>query len=168
MTAKKFKNKRKGNRYDTDLEIQFFASFDMRTRIDYQLKRAVKQAVGLNKPASGISKNISVEGLRFCTEQPLQKGDTLLLDLFVPSAQTPVPMEGQVRWTRPDSLSSQDGPQRYEVGVKLLSVRGEEVEKTVFFDEIHKIMWSNVLEAVFVGFEDALKQRRPLGDELQD
>jgi hypothetical protein len=64
-----------------------------------------------------------------------------------------------VKWSQ--LFQSESGERKYETGVKVLSVRNEAVERSIFFDKVHQIFWSNVLEAVFSSFKTlAIKRKR--------
>ncbi|MCK5581236.1 MAG: PilZ domain-containing protein [Candidatus Omnitrophica bacterium] len=150
---------RKHARYDTEIEVKFFVSFDLDTRIDFRIQEEKKEG-DMTHQYHAIGKNVSAEGLSFHCGRNLKKGDILLLDVFVPSDKDPVRMIGQVRWSSLCKSEKIASVQRYETGVKLLAVNGEDVEKTVFLDEINKIMWSNVLESVFGRFKHSMFARK--------
>lgn len=152
------RERRKSERFVTDLDIQFHVSFDIETKIDY---RVLKSTAG--KPPDNyfpaVGRNVSVEGLCFVSDKLLNGGDHLSLNVFVPSSNEPILMEGQVKWSQPCSAETAGG--KYETGVKISSVRGESVERSIFIDKVHNILWSNVLETVFSSFKTlVIKQQR--------
>ncbi|MDP2654371.1 MAG: PilZ domain-containing protein [Candidatus Omnitrophota bacterium] len=155
-------DRRRFERYETDLKIDFYVNFDIRTRIDYRIKASGKEQPSSAKYGA-LSKNISVEGLCFTCSSALQKEDVLLLEVFLPSATEPIAMEGVVKWVRPAPVAA-GAAAEFETGVKVLTVNGEDVEGSVHLDKVHKVIWSIVLESVFGDFKHlALKRRRDSG-----
>ena len=158
MSPKDFKEKRKYDRYETDVKIDFYVSFDVRTKIDFRVKDP-KQGTLSSQKYSAISKNISAEGISFLAEKDLAKEDQLVLDVFIPTANRPIRMEGAVRWCR--AIPVQGKVKSFEVGLKLVSVNGNLVEKSISMDPVHRVIWSIVLESVFGSFKHlALKDRK--------
>ncbi|MFA5260041.1 MAG: PilZ domain-containing protein [Candidatus Omnitrophota bacterium] len=147
--------RRKAPRYDTDAKIQFYVNFDVRTRVDYRVKKDGEEQFSEQKH-TGISKNVSVEGFCFSSDVVLKKSDGLYMEVFVPQSDTPIVMEGTVQWCRP---AGEKQPARFETGVKVRDVNGESVANTVFFDNIHKLLWSNLLDSVFSSFKELSKVR---------
>ena len=159
MPQKKFNEKRRYDRYETDVKIDFYVSFDVQTKIDFRVKDPQKGNLSPRK-YSAISNNISAEGLSFSSAKLLKKGDGLVLDVFIPSADLPIVMEGVVRWCRKLS-SSPERTQIYESGIKLLNVNGNSVEKSIFQDPSTQVTWSVVLDSVFGNFKHlVLKDRK--------
>ncbi len=166
MPQKKTNDKRKYDRYETDVKIDFYVSFDVQTKIDFRVKDPQK---GIPSPEkySAISKNVSVEGLSFISTKELSKDDVLWLDVFIPTARQPIRMEGVVRWCREFiSKNKKDKIKSFESGVKLVKVDGNPVEKSIVTDPIHHITWSVVLEAVFGKFKHmVLKDRKKFSSQ---
>ena len=160
MPQKKFKEKRLYDRYETDVKIDFYVNFDIRTKIDFRVKDPQQQGKLSPQKYSAISNNISAEGLSFNSEKLLEKGDSLVLDVFIPSANQPISMEGMVRWCR-KLPSTPERIQMFESGIKLVNVNGNSVEKSIFEDPSTHIVWSAVLESVFGNFKHlVLKDRK--------
>ncbi len=153
--------KRKYDRYETDVKIQFYVNFNIHTKINYRIKDKNKILFS-KKKYSAISKNVNVEGLCLTSERLLKKEDALLMEVYIPSSQQPILMEGQVRWSQPvDQRSSRK--KLYDTGVRLITVNGESVEKSIFIDPVHHITWSIVLESIYGGFKHlVLKKKRSL------
>jgi hypothetical protein len=150
--------RRKYERYETDVKVQFYVTFDLETKIHFKVKEKDKGAFSPEK-YSAVSKNISVEGICFMTEKRLSKGDLLALEVYVPSSTHAIHMQGEVRWC----VQEKGKRDVYETGVKILTVEGERVEKTIVFDEVHNIMWSAVLDLVFSSFKQlSLKRKQGL------
>jgi hypothetical protein len=152
--------RRQHPRYDTNINIQFKVAFDITTKIDYQIIQPSRGEL-LPEKYSGISKNISVEGIGFQTDRKLKKGDILILDVYAPNVNEPIRMEGAVRWCQPMSREG-DKPEHYETGVKISRVQGEPVDKTIYWDKLHNILWSNVLESVFSSFKESMIKRKQI------
>ncbi|HPB67947.1 MAG: PilZ domain-containing protein [Candidatus Omnitrophica bacterium] len=144
--------RRKSPRYETDAKIQFYVNFDVHTRVDYRVKKEGEGQFSKQKH-TGISKNVSVEGFCFSSDVGLKKSDGLYMEVFVPQSTKPIVMEGTVQWCRPA------GDARFDTGVKVRDVNGESVANTIFFDNIHKLLWSNLLDAVFSSFKELSKAR---------
>ncbi len=152
MTKFEKEERRRHERYDTDLKIAFSVNFELETKIQFQLKDDKKDAEHIY---TATGHNINVEGLGFLSNKELTKGDQLAMDVFLPAAKTPIGMEGHVMWCR--AVNGNEGHEgQYRVGVRISKVRGEDVEKTIFLDSIHKVQWSIVLESVFGGFKESL------------
>ncbi len=147
--------RRKHQRYETDLQIDFSVSFDLETKIKFQVKDQ-KRGAPAPKIYNAVGQNINAEGLGFSSSVKLEKGEHLVLDVFLPSVKEPIPMEGRVRW-----CSQVEGaPLEYRTGVKLIKVRDEDVEKSIFYDQTNKIQWSIVLESVFGGFKESVLSKK--------
>jgi hypothetical protein len=90
----------------------------------------------------------------------LSKDDILWLDVFIPTARQPIRMEGVVRWCQEIS-SKREKTKTFESGIKLVSVDGNPVEKSIVTDPVHHVVWSVVLESVFGNFKHmVLKDRK--------
>jgi hypothetical protein len=150
--------RRKYERYETDLKVQFYVTFDLETKIHFKVKEKDKGDFSPEK-YHAVSKNISVEGICFVTEKRLNKGDLLALEVYVPSSTQAIHMQGEVRWC----VQEKGKRDVYETGVKIFTVEGERLEKTIVFDEVHNIMWSAVLDLVFSSFKQlSLKRKQNL------
>lgn len=82
-------------------------------------------------------------------------GDKLMMEVFVPSSEKPVHMEGEVRWCTPTGT----GSRVFDTGVKISMVENTPVEKTIVVDSVNKVIWSIVLESVFGSFKHLMMQR---------
>jgi len=156
--------RRRHERYDTDLKIEFFVSFDLVTHLDFQVEK--EEGKGVNRAKyHGESRNVSAEGLCFVTGQELCRRDILHLNIYIPNAQNPIKMVGRVRWSR--SLGQDEaGLNIYDTGVKVIKVNDEDVERSLIFDPAHSIYWSVVLERVFGGFDQlVLEQKKPKSED---
>ena len=140
--------KRKFERFKTETKVFFQVVFDVKTRIDFQV---MDKETGkfLSRRYSALSKNVSVEGLSFCCGHKLNIGDLLLLEVEVQGYKNLIRMEGQVKW----SLANSDDPNKFDTGVKLLTVDGKAVPKTFYRDENNEVVWSAVLESILGNFK---------------
>ncbi len=148
--------KRKYERYDTELRIYFDRGFEVETKVKYQLLDKQREKP-ISRKHAALSKNVSAEGLGFIASQQLQKGDFLHLEIYLPTANQPVKMEGEVRWSNPVAGEKRQGP-LFQTGVLLKKVNGEPVDKTLHFDKEYHINWSNVLESILGSFKDLAKK----------
>lgn len=139
--------RRKYERYDTKAEIYFRVSYAVTTKLKFQVQgdRASRRKY------AALSRNVSAEGLSFVARKQLAKGDRLYLEVYLPKAKAPIMMQGDVRWS--DQLPAKSSRKKiYETGVKISSVEGQCVEKTIYFDKTYQVIWSTLLESVLGNF----------------
>lgn len=143
------KERRKYSRYDTDMKISFKVKYDIKTKVKFRVINS--QQIPDTRKYSGVSKNISVEGLCFISTKKLEKGQRLSLEVYVSNMKEPVQMEGEVRWSQelPPQTKMKD---MFHTGVQLISVKDKSVADSIHFDSEYKVMWSVVLESVFGNF----------------
>ena len=152
------KNKRKHDRYDTELKVYFDCVYELKTLVKFQVKDPDAKTPLLRK-YSALSKNISAEGICFSTGKKLNPGDLLKLEIYLPQEANPICMDGEVRWcTNIPSLAG-ESESKFDVGIRLLTVADQSVENSVYFDEPNQITWSVVLESVLGGFKTARFKR---------
>lgn len=150
------KERRKYSRFDTELKVYFRVTYDIKTRVKFRILRINKEE-HLSRRYSGLSKNISVEGLCFVSKKKLEKGDILLLEVDLPNTKLPIQMEGKVKWSKRLKIR----PTRaglFRTGVKLISVDGKPVSGSIYYDKEYKVVWSVVLETVFGSFKKMAKK----------
>lgn len=156
--TKPTEERRKYDRYNAEIQIYFQVAYNIRTVLQFQVvDRKNRKAISEKYPA--ISKNISAEGICFACDKKVEAGTSLHLDVFLPEQKDSIPMEGEVRWVRAVCDDAQK-KQRFEAGVKLLTVEGKFIPASIFFDEETKIAWSAVLECVFGSFKTFAKKKR--------
>ena len=151
MTDQPGAERRKYDRYETEIKIQFYVSFDMETRIDFRVKDKSTENYSRQK-YSAISRNISAEGVCFSSEKKLAEGDILALEVYIPAASDPITMGGEVKWSRRSNQKVKGEGELYDTGALLITVNGEPVEKSIVVDNIHNVVWSSVLESIFGNF----------------
>lgn len=146
---------RRHERYDTDVKVHFYVPYELRTKINFQFKK-FQTDESLNKRFTGITKNISAGGICFVSDLKLQPEDYILIDIYLPGIEKPIPSEGEVRWCK----SNEEGLQFY-TGVQLIKVFDKPVEESIYFDQDHQVIWSNVLEQVLGSFAALHKKMYP-------
>lgn len=152
---KKNNEVRRHDRYDTDVKVHFYVPYDLKTKINFQFKQTQLDET-LNRRFSGVTKNISAGGVCFVSELRLQENDYILIDVYLPGIEKPISMEGEVRWCR----VNEEGLQFY-TGVQLTKVYDKPVEDSIYYDQEHQVIWSNVLEQVLGSFALLHKKMYP-------
>ena len=145
---------RKNSRYETEVKVYFHFPYELQTKVDYQIK-AKEQQGGSSPLYTGISRNVSAEGICFNSSQQLTKNDHLIIELHLPGDNANVMMEGKVRWC----LKSKDG-KGFDTGVQLVIVNGKSIAESIYFDETYQIEWSALLEAVLGKFRILSQDRK--------
>ncbi|MEI8348669.1 MAG: PilZ domain-containing protein [Candidatus Omnitrophota bacterium] len=148
--------RRKYSRYDTEMKIYYQVTYDIRTKVKFQVLDSENHKISLRK-YSGLSKNISAEGLCFVTKKKLNKGDMVLLEVYVPNVRKPVQMEGRVQWTKKIPREPRHKGM-YHTGVKLVLIDGKPVNQSIHFDKKYNIFWDTVLDAVFGSFRKMVRK----------
>jgi Tfp pilus assembly protein PilZ len=77
-----------------------------------------------------LTKDISVKGVRFETDEKLPPGTRLVLELNLPDVDHPVTPSGRVAWCRPKD-------EGYEVGVELIWLSFQENDQLALADYIN-------------------------------
>ncbi len=138
--------RRKHERYDTQVKISFHVNYDVKTRVRFQLLDKEKHTPASSKyPA--VSKNVSVDGLAFTSEKELTKGDFLSIEVYLPAEKEPLHLEGEVVWSQPTHEHN-----KFDSAVKLVNMNGTPVSESVYWDEGYKLYWSGVLETILGNF----------------
>lgn len=152
--------KRKYQRYGIEMRLHFRVFYDFKTVVKFQVLDSKKSAC---RKYSGVSKNISVEGLCFVSRKKLEKGNLLMLEFYAPTVKVPIPMEGEVRWCK--QLPKDSKYKRlFHTGVKLIRVKSKSVMDSVYYDRKYNVNWSIVLETVFGSFKEVLKKIKQESD----
>lgn len=149
-------DKRKYQRYDSELSVYFNVNYDLKTKVIFWFLKQSKDPNSLPKYFA-VSKDVSAQGLCFHSEHKLRKNTPLSMEVYVPKREEPVLMTGAVRWSKPFSQKNVKGGRFYS-GIKLLTVRDKKVEPTIYFDETYKVVWSNVLESIFGSYRQAAQK----------
>ena len=143
------KEKRKYQRYNTEMKVFFQVTYDIRTKVEFEV--IDKSKTKTVHKYSGVSENISAEGLRFVSRKQLNSGDLLLVEIYTPKTNKPVAMEAQVCWSRKFS-NAQKRKESFRTGVKLVKVGGKLIKNSIHFDKKYHVLWSKALDDVFGGF----------------
>ncbi|MDD5005078.1 MAG: PilZ domain-containing protein [Candidatus Omnitrophica bacterium] len=154
----KKKERRKYERYDTEAKIYFRVVYDIKTKIEFQVIDKSGKGELFSEKYPAISRNVGVEGISFISDQQLNKGDFLYLEVYLPDDKKPIHMEGQVRWSQQASLKAKK-KNKFDTGVKLITVEGQSVLGSVYYDEANKVVWSVVLDSVFGNFRKLTQKK---------
>ncbi len=155
MSVKEDLLNRKHSRYDTDIKVHFQLPYDFRTEVDFSLETEARH--GHPQTYVGFSKNISVQGLCFESNKSINPGDTLWLEVHLPSSDGIIYMQGEVRWCQLVSASPET-VKSFVTGIEVKKVDGVDVEETVYFDEKYGVTWSQLLERVLGDFAKVHKK----------
>ncbi len=104
---------------DKKIEQRKYIRFDVQTRVNFRVKQK-KEGEAPTARVSGLSKNISAEGICIKSETQLRPGSKLELEIFLPAESKPLHLKGEVRWSRP--LGSGEGKPVFATGVKLFTI----------------------------------------------
>ena len=95
-------------------EKRKFIRFDMETKINLFIQ---EKGHGVTHKIPAVNKNVCLEGVCFLSNQRLEQGTIVKLEIFLPSQPDPLRLEGEVRWSR--FSEKKDGKDLFETGVKL-------------------------------------------------
>ena len=157
MTDNSNQERRKYERYGTEIKVYFQVAYDIETVVKFQVVDTSENKV-LSEKYSALSRNVSAEGLCFVSDRKLEKGNILHLEVYLPKAANPIPMKGEVRWSQPLPDGEKDAPQ-FMTGVRLTRIDSKPVADSIFFDKEHKMIWSAVLEAIFGNFRKFAQEK---------
>jgi len=158
VEASSHDEERKYARYDSNLKIEFQVNFDVETKINFRVKKKNEMQYSPQKyPA--VSNNISVEGIGFTSHKKLNKGDQLLLDVYVPASEKPIRMQAETRWCRKSSYHK-DEENAYDTGVEVHRIDDQVLRTTIFHDKENNVIWSSLLDAVFSNFKHIMAEKK--------
>ncbi len=157
--AEKIPERRKFERYGSSAEVSFKLLYDVQTQIKYQIIDTQGERI-LSKKYPGLSQDISAEGLRFTSSEKLNKGDILRVEVYTRGNDKPVILDAEVRWCRPNAVSNNSG-NRFETGVKIMSVNNKIVAETIRFDKTKGVIWSEVLEILLRNILEGDRPEKP-------
>ncbi|NQU19112.1 PilZ domain-containing protein [bacterium] len=158
MEDYKKKERRKYERYETDAKVYFRVIYEIETKVEFQILDKEKKDRPLSEKYPAMSRNVSVEGLCFISDKKLEKGDMLYLEVYLPSEKSPIYMKGKVRWSQSASLKQRE-KNKFDTGVKLISVEDKSVLSSIYYDEANKVVWSIVLDSVFGNFRKLAQKK---------
>ena len=80
-------------------ERRKYIRLNVANEVNFRVKD--KETAGpLEAKASGISKDMSMEGICFSTDKQLEPGTKLDLEIMLPSESEPLILRGEVKWSR--------------------------------------------------------------------
>jgi len=156
--SEKQKSRRRYQRYESDVRIQYHFAYDVETKVKYHVIKGQNQDDLKSQTYSAVSKNISANGICFVCDQRLEQGKGIHLEVFLPRMRKPVCMEGTIRWSQVIDGGRKDSP-KYETGVHLDIIEGKMVDDSIHMDEQYQLEWSEVLESI-LGKYRVLAQKR--------
>jgi len=154
--SQKEHERRRYPRYDTEVKIYFQVTYDIRTKVKYQIISEDGKVKA--EKHSAISQNVSAEGLCFRSTHQSSIGDTLQIEVYLPKRKEPVFMSGEVRWSRELPECPDDG-HNYDTGVKIFAVGSKPVHDSIYFDEENKVVWSVVLDSILGNFRKIIQSK---------
>lgn len=92
------RERRKFERYDMEMKVHFYVHYDMETKVKFEVIEEEKSGSKAKK-YSGLSKDFSIEGMRFSSDRKIKKGENLRIEVYLPQKKSSIPMMGQVRWS---------------------------------------------------------------------
>ena len=97
--------------------------------VKYKLINQSEEALQLQQHRrshrQGASRDVSVEGLCLMTEQTLEKGDILKIEVQLPEEPHPVRAFSEVVWT----AESESGEPKHVSGIYFMALRDEDAER---------------------------------------
>ena len=91
-------------------------------RLDFQLQLNFNKEDGSGESFPAITKNISAEGLRFTSDQKLEKGSKIDFEIDLPNREKPVHFKGEVVWSKAASSADKGKKGNYDIGIKFVEV----------------------------------------------
>lgn len=152
------KERRKYERYDTEVKIFFHVNYDIKTKVKFRLIDKQKHVL-LPKRYLGLGRNISVEGIRFSSIKQLQKGDILFIEVYLPRLKNPIYMTGEVRWSE-QTFVHPKVKYKFDTGVQLISVSGRPVHESIYYDRKNNVYWSIALDSIFGSFRKFMQRKK--------
>lgn len=148
---------REHKRFETEQQISFYFDYEFQTPLEFR-GEPVQPEQSESVKHSGISKNVSAEGLCFTSPMRLNQGMPLQMDVYLLDEKK-VHLEGEVRWSRLISSEKDEEP-NFETGVKLTVVEGHSIKDTIYYDEAYNVIWSAALESIIGNFRVLAQQKK--------
>ena len=153
--------RRRYERYSTDAKVYFCVTYTLDAKMKFQvLDRQAHEPVSYEKHLAQ-GRDISLEGFSFTSDKKLQKGDRLALELFIAEKKEPVRLEGEVRWSE-RVYPSEKYEDKFNTGIKLLTVEGKSVLESIHYDDGNRVAWSAVLDYVFGNYRHLVQKQGTL------
>ena len=80
--------RRQYERYDTEVKIYFYVNYEIKTKVDYRVMDKGGE-VPRDKKHHALSKDVSAQGMCFISNEKLNNGDQLYLEVYLPRAKKP-------------------------------------------------------------------------------
>ena len=100
-------------------ERRKYARLDIRSKVNFSIIETPEDETPPDR-FRAIGKNIGVEGILITSDEELDTGMILDLEIYFPDKTGPVYLEGEVKWCKP--LKGDDEKGKYDIGVKFLAV----------------------------------------------
>lgn len=149
---------RKFERYSTEVEVLFQVAYPLKTKLNFQIIDQESGELHRSK-YTAVSRNIGVEGMCFISSLRLEQGEHLYLEVLLEDKKEPIALEAQVRWSRQCAMPGVK-ERLYDVGVKIIRLKGQPVAETFQMNEANQITWSGVLQTVFGDPESPSKKKK--------
>lgn len=149
---------RKYQRFDSERKVFYDFAYDFESMVEVEPIHSDEGVIPQRFKYSGVTRNVSLEGLCFRADHELRRGDLLNLEVFIPGDDQPVHLLGEVRWTFL-AEDEQKPESSFDTGVVLRTVEGKGVRETIHFDENYHVYWSDVLESILGRFRILQEQK---------
>jgi len=97
-------------------------------RLDINVKVRWKRIEQINKEENEVTKNISGGGICLITEEKLNEGDTLYLEIELPSGEL-IYARGRVVWVNEYEIIGVEAKKKYDVGIEFIEIKEEDREE---------------------------------------
>ncbi|MBL7084588.1 MAG: PilZ domain-containing protein [Candidatus Omnitrophica bacterium] len=102
------------------VERRRYVRLNVNTKVNFMVKGEKDVS---RENLSGLSKNISIEGICFTSKQQLKPGANLQLEIFFPSDPEPLLLRGEVKWCWPIEAPEGKDSVSFGIGVKLYTLK---------------------------------------------
>lgn len=143
-------DKRLHERHDYREQVYFDFIYDFQAKVDFNSFDEENES-GNSEQYSGITHNVSTQGLCFSTDAEVSSHSILDIYVHLMNKDETVKLQGEVRWNKVTSVD-QNGNKRFDVGIHLTQINGRSVQETIHYDENYHIYWSEVLESLLGNF----------------
>lgn len=97
-------------------EKRKYARLDIRSDINLSVMDVSKETATAMR-MKAVGEDIAVHGVRFATDRKLKKDDIVSMEIFLPDNDSPIYVEGEVRWCK----KKEDAKKKYDVGINFLT-----------------------------------------------
>ena len=114
-------------------EKRRFIRFEIALKVNYTVQKDPKTE------KTGVTKDVSAEGMQVLLEEKLEVGEKVELKIFIPEALNPVHMNGIVLWSREVNIGTKTS---YCVGIEFGMI--EEDNKNTFLKFLCDLMYRKI------------------------